>query len=121
MQTHTRRGRTVQTRKRQNPMQVFYIVLAVVAIVGVAALSTVFLRSRTGQTSTTTASTSTAAQAPAALDSYPSKGSPNAPVTVVEYSDFQCPGCAYFATTEEAAITRDYVDTGKVRFIYHDF
>lgn len=121
MQTHTSRGRTVHTRKGQNPVQVFYIVLAIVAIAGVAALSTVFLGSRTAQAPTTTANPGTSAQATAALDSYPSKGSTDAPVTVVEYSDFQCPACAYFATTQEASIMHDYVDTGKVRFIYHDF
>ena len=42
-------------------------------------------------------------------------------MTVVEYADFQCPGCGAFATQMEAQFTRDYVDTGKVRMLYHDF
>jgi len=40
---------------------------------------------------------------------------------VVEYADFQCPACGVFATTQEAGIVKDYVDTGKVRFVFHDF
>jgi protein-disulfide isomerase len=49
------------------------------------------------------------------------KGSPDAPVTVIEYGDFQCPSCAAFATQSEEQFDRLYVETGKVRFIYHDF
>ena len=42
-------------------------------------------------------------------------------MTVIEYGDFQCPSCAAFATEQEAALDQRYVETGKVRFIYHDF
>jgi protein-disulfide isomerase len=54
-------------------------------------------------------------------EGYAYKGSPAAPIMVIEYGDFQCPSCAAFATQQEAAIDRLYVETGKVRFIYHDF
>ena len=54
-------------------------------------------------------------------EGYAYKGSPDAPVTVIEYGDFQCPSCAAFATQQEAAIDQRYVETGKVQFIYHDF
>jgi protein-disulfide isomerase len=49
------------------------------------------------------------------------KGSPDAAITVIEYGDFQCPSCAAFATHQEAGFDQRYVETGKVRFIYHDF
>jgi len=49
------------------------------------------------------------------------KGRPDAPVTVIEYGDFQCPSCAAFATQQEALFDQRYVESGKVRFIYHDF
>ena len=46
------------------------------------------------------------------------KGSPTAPVTVYEMSDFQCPFCADFALQTMPALDREYVQTGKVRFIW---
>lgn len=48
-------------------------------------------------------------------------GDPNAPVKVVEYADFQCPACANFATNAEDRLFRNYVETGRVQFIYHEF
>ena len=51
----------------------------------------------------------------------PARGNADAPVTVVEYADFQCPACGVFATTMEAGIVKDYIDTGKVRLVFHDF
>jgi protein-disulfide isomerase len=47
-----------------------------------------------------------------------SKGRPNAPVTVYEMSDFQCPYCRDFALTTFPILEREYVETGKVRFVY---
>jgi protein-disulfide isomerase len=49
------------------------------------------------------------------------KGSPTAKVMIVEYSDFQCPYCSRAATDAVAQIIKDYVDTGKVRFIFRQF
>ncbi len=45
-------------------------------------------------------------------------GDPKAPVTIVEYSDFQCPFCGKFFTETESKIKDEYVKTGKVRFVY---
>lgn len=50
-----------------------------------------------------------------------SKGKPDAPLTVVEMSDFQCPYCRQFATETWATIDREYVATGKVRWIFVNF
>ncbi|WP_169807958.1 DsbA family protein [Actinomadura hibisca] len=48
-------------------------------------------------------------------------GSDSAPVTIVEFGDFQCPKCGTFARTIKPELKRRYVDTGVVRFIWRDF
>jgi|HigsolmetaAR202D_1030399.scaffolds.fasta_scaffold00135_19 protein-disulfide isomerase len=48
-------------------------------------------------------------------------GDPNAPVKVIEYADFQCPACASFNATSEDRLFRNYIETGRVQFIYHEF
>ncbi|MBU1197836.1 DsbA family protein [Candidatus Micrarchaeota archaeon] len=55
------------------------------------------------------------------LEGRPSWGNENAPVTIVEYSDFQCPFCSRFFTQTEAPLGEEYVNTGKVRFVYKHF
>src|SRR5207249_9488018 len=47
-----------------------------------------------------------------------SRGRLNAPVTVYEMSDFQCPYCRAFALATLPLLEREYVTTGKVRFVY---
>jgi protein-disulfide isomerase len=46
-------------------------------------------------------------------------GSPDAPVTIVEYSDFQCSFCAVAAETIVPQIERDYITDGRVKLQYH--
>lgn len=50
-----------------------------------------------------------------------SLGDAQAKVTVVEFADFQCPFCSKFFTDVEPTIIKDYVNTGKVRFIFRNF
>lgn len=50
----------------------------------------------------------------------PSLGSADAPVAVVEFTDFQCPYCKRFTDTTFPILKKDYVDTGKVRWITRD-
>ena len=48
-------------------------------------------------------------------------GDPDAPVTVVEFSNYTCGHCKTFAETQEADLISEYVDTGKVYFRYVNF
>lgn len=51
----------------------------------------------------------------------PSLGKPDAPVVVVEFSDYQCPFCQRFVQTTLPALKADYIETGKVRYVFRDF
>lgn len=48
-------------------------------------------------------------------------GSDSAPVTVIEYSDYQCPLCREWFLTSKKQLVDDYVNTGKVKFEFKDF
>jgi len=54
-------------------------------------------------------------------DDDPVKGLKSAPVTIIEFSDFQCPYCEIFFTQTLPLIENNYIKTGKVRFVYRDF
>jgi protein-disulfide isomerase len=49
------------------------------------------------------------------------KGSATAPVTVYEMADFQCPVCKTFVTSVWPTLEKEYVETGKVRWIFINF
>lgn len=49
------------------------------------------------------------------------KGDADAPVTIIEWSDFECPFCARFHTQTAGQIEENFVKTGKVKFVYKHF
>lgn len=54
-------------------------------------------------------------------DNAPVKGEKNAKVTIVEFSDFQCPYCGRFYEQTLPSIQKDYIDTGKVKLAFRHF
>jgi protein-disulfide isomerase len=48
-------------------------------------------------------------------------GSPNAPVTIIEYSSMTCSHCAVFEQNTFPMIKSRYIDTGQVRFVYREY
>lgn len=49
------------------------------------------------------------------------RGIADAPVTIDEYADFQCPACGQFARTTEAQLLSTYIATGQVKLVFHHF
>ena len=48
-------------------------------------------------------------------------GRPDAPLTMVEFTDLQCPFCRQFHMTAFEEIKRNYIDTGKLRYFSRDY
>lgn len=48
------------------------------------------------------------------------KGEESAPITIIEFGDYQCPGCGQFALSVKPQIELTYVQTGKAKFVYYD-
>ncbi len=48
-------------------------------------------------------------------------GNSDAPVTIIEYASMTCPHCAQFHSGPYPILKKEYIETGKVKFIYRDF
>jgi protein-disulfide isomerase len=59
--------------------------------------------------------------APVAIGSIPTRGNARATVTMIEFSDYQCPFCKRHVDQTVPGLMKDYVDSGKVRFAFRDF
>lgn len=102
----------------QGGMKPFYIVLAVVGVLGLGAIGWLALRPGSGVSipvDVTVLAADTAGFRGYLL------GSDSAPVEVVEYADYQCPGCNRFETTQFPTVRRQLIETGRVRWRYRDF
>jgi protein-disulfide isomerase len=51
----------------------------------------------------------------------PTLGNKDAKVTIVEFSDFQCPFCKKYFDDTQAQLKKDYIDTGKIQFSYRHY
>jgi len=51
----------------------------------------------------------------------PLPGSPDAPVLIIEYSDYQCPYCGRYIMETFSQIKKDYIDAGQGRYVFKDF
>ena len=55
------------------------------------------------------------------IDGYPSKGSQSATLFLIDFTDYQCPFCTRHFKQTAPQIERDYVSTGRVRYVVRDF
>jgi len=53
-------------------------------------------------------------------DTDPTKGNVNAAITIVEFTDYQCPYCARYAIETLPQIQKEYIDTGKIKYVLKD-
>ena len=95
----------------------FYAVFGAVAVIGLGALAYLTTRPQT-------------VSIPANVTVQPSdtsgfrgylKGSPDAPVEITEFADYQCPFCQTFATLQMPTIEERLINTGRLRWRYRDF
>ena len=54
-------------------------------------------------------------------DDDPVRGNQDAPITIIEFSDFQCPFCARFHVQTLPLLLEEYIETGKAKLVYRDF
>ena len=112
----------------------YKMILSSLVIIAVAFSFTAgFLIGNTGKTITNVAAPTQQVQQPtqqqqvqqptvaASPDDDPVRGDPNAKVTIIEFSDYQCPFCGRFYDQTLSQIQKDYIDTGKAKLIYRDF
>ncbi|MGE5927849.1 MAG: DsbA family protein [Gemmatimonadota bacterium] len=97
-------------------MKGFYLALAAVAVVGAGIL----VYQTTKPTVSIPANVAVLPADTAGFRGYV-LGSDSAPVEIVEYGDYQCPGCANFDIVTLPDVKERLVATGKARFIYRDF
>lgn len=54
------------------------------------------------------------------LNGSPVRGSMDAPITIIDFGDYQCTKCMRFATQVEPLIIENYINTGKVKLVFKD-
>ena len=108
--------------KRGGP-KMFYMILAAVAVLGIAAIAWSAMSSRASAMATEPIDLSTVADAQSLLEKAQGVpvGSADAPVKLLVFSDYMCPACKHWASFVEPAIKSSYVESGQVQIVYYDF
>ena len=104
----------VKNARAKSSRRGFYAALAVVAVAGGAAIYGVAQQSKQNRVERV---------APVAAGTAKGQilGDPNAPVQIIEFADFECPGCGQFATVTEPDIRTRIVNAGLASFHFYDF
>ena len=112
-----RKPGVVKASKRSSTStRAFYLIIAVIAVVGIAGLTYAGTRPKAVDNVSPIDTT-----LPPVQSAGYTLGSPNAPVEVTEFGDFECPACGRFSIVTEPDVRKNYVNTGKVRWRFIDF
>jgi protein-disulfide isomerase len=107
-------ARVVTSAKRSGPGRGFWMLIAAVVVIGAGTLY--WQASKPKVTARTIDPTLPKLKAEGYV-----MGSPSAPVEIIEFGDFECPGCGQFATLTEPDVRARMVNTGQVRMRFMDF
>jgi len=112
--------------KKGGNLKGFYVVLGVTAVIAAGALGWSVLQGGPSSAAMTPIASIVTGEmedlgALVAMATGVERGDPNAPITIMEFGDFQCPSCQQFATFVKPPIDAAYVDEGIARFVFHDY
>ncbi len=107
----------VREARASSRPKAFLWVLGLIALVGVAALGYVASRPKSRAVDVNdVADTTNAGAAQGYLI-----GKVDAPVKIIEFADFECPSCGYFATVTEPDVRTRIIEPGLANLTYYDF
>jgi protein-disulfide isomerase len=110
-----------KTQAKGTGFRGYYLLLGAVAVAGVAAIGFA-IRGDKGTTATAPVMVQGVEEAGALVARAEgiTLGNPDAPVTMIVFSDYQCPGCAQFASRIKPFLEANEVKSGKLKMVYYD-
>lgn len=117
-----KREKAPKADARTSPMTKLYYILGAVAVVGIGVVGY----------GVGSSAMSSAVTEPVELDVESDRelvemargvvrGDPDAAVSIVEFGDYQCPGCGGFARQVKPMIDLNFIDSGRANFVFYDF
>lgn len=118
-----KKGKKAESVKQESSsLRSFYVVLIAVAVIGVGAVGYSVGSSALSGAVTEPVDLGDISDTALARQAVPmERGNPDAPVTIIEFADYQCPACRQFATQYKPLVDLNYVEPGTAKFVFYDF